>query len=94
MGIRCGLVQNLDELYVDSDGEKVLWYLIVDLYCLDHDGNIFDACLIALISALRNTKLPVGEFKNGKIIAEQEYPIALRLSTEFPLSLSFSIFQE
>jgi len=28
------------------------WYLYVDIYCLDYDGNVFDACLIALLAAL------------------------------------------
>ena len=54
IGASCGLVRNLNELMVENDDKKVLWYLIVDLYCLDHDGNLFDACLIALIAALKN----------------------------------------
>jgi exosome complex component RRP42 len=41
-------------------GKKV-WILFIDLYVLDHDGNLFDACELAAISALKNTKLP--EFK-------------------------------
>jgi exosome complex component RRP43 len=37
----------------DSEG-KTVWYLYLDIYCLDYDGNVFDASLIALISALKN----------------------------------------
>ena len=28
--------------------------IYVDLYCLDHDGNVFDACLLALVSCLQD----------------------------------------
>lgn len=66
----------------------------MDLYCLDHDGNLFDTCLIALISALLNTRLPVGKIKNGRVIGTKERSIQLTISPEYPLSLSFSIFQE
>ena len=50
----CDLVRNLGDLAVESDDTRVLWYLIVDIYCLDHDGNLFDCCLTALVSALKN----------------------------------------
>jgi exosome complex RNA-binding protein Rrp42 (RNase PH superfamily) len=48
---------NMEELYVRSDtGVKQLaWCIIVDLYCLDHDGSLFDAAIIALIAALKNS---------------------------------------
>jgi len=33
---------------------KVQWYLLVDIYCLDYDGAVLDASLIALLAALQN----------------------------------------
>jgi exosome complex RNA-binding protein Rrp42 (RNase PH superfamily) len=37
-----------------KERKAMVWYLYVDMYCLDYDGNVFDACLIALLSALAN----------------------------------------
>ncbi len=31
-----------------------VWYIYIDLYCLNYSGNLLDACLIALLAALRN----------------------------------------
>ena len=38
----------------DDDSPPMAWYLRVDLYCLDHDGNLNDAALLAMLAALRN----------------------------------------
>lgn len=32
------------------------WVLYADILCLNYDGNVFDAALIALIAALQNGK--------------------------------------
>ena len=36
---------------------KLVWSLHIDMLCLNYDGNVQDACCIAMISALKNTKL-------------------------------------
>lgn len=33
--------------------EHLAWVLHCDLICLDHDGSLLDACVIALVAALR-----------------------------------------
>lgn len=33
--------------------EKLVWVLYCDITCLDHDGSVLDAALIALIAALK-----------------------------------------
>ncbi|EGG19437.1 hypothetical protein DFA_00014 [Cavenderia fasciculata] len=50
---------NDKELYFDDQG-KYSWYLYIDLYCLDYNGNLMDACVLAIMSALKNVKLPKG----------------------------------
>ncbi|MEM2006467.1 MAG: exosome complex protein Rrp42 [Sulfolobales archaeon] len=50
-------------------GKKV-WVVYVDIYVLDHDGNLVDASSIATLAALMNTSLPrveVEEPGNVKI---------------------------
>lgn len=37
---------------------KLCWVLYCDMMCLDYDGNVLDACIIALLAALKNTQLP------------------------------------
>ncbi|KAK5918064.1 hypothetical protein CgunFtcFv8_002863 [Champsocephalus gunnari] len=37
---------------------KLCWVLYCDMMCVDYDGNVLDACIIALLAALKNTKLP------------------------------------
>ncbi len=38
-------------------GKKV-WVIFIDLYVLDYDGNLFDACTLAAVAALRNAQIP------------------------------------
>ena len=35
---------------------QLVWVLYCDLLCLDYDGNITDACVLALLAALKNGK--------------------------------------
>jgi exosome complex component RRP42 len=41
-------------------GEKV-WVVWVDIYVLDHDGNLFDASMLAAMAALMDAKIPQHE---------------------------------
>ncbi|POM65207.1 Exosome complex uclease RRP43, partial [Phytophthora palmivora] len=34
------------------------WKLMVDVYCVDHDGNVLDAALTSIMAALTTLKLP------------------------------------
>lgn len=35
---------------------KFVWTLYVDATCINYDGNVFDATLIAMVSALLNSE--------------------------------------
>lgn len=37
---------------------RLVWHLTVDLFVLNEDGNIFDACFLAAVACLMNTRLP------------------------------------
>ncbi|KIO11225.1 hypothetical protein M404DRAFT_994885 [Pisolithus tinctorius Marx 270] len=37
---------------------RSVWCLYVDATCINYDGNAFDAALLAMVAALRNTTLP------------------------------------
>lgn len=34
------------------------WKLLVDVFCIDHDGNVLDAALAAIMAALKTLQLP------------------------------------
>lgn len=36
--------------------EKLVWVLYCDMYCLDYDGCVLDAAIMALIAALQSCK--------------------------------------
>ncbi|RLI27094.1 MAG: RNA-binding protein [Candidatus Hecatellales archaeon] len=67
---------------------KLAYVVFVDIYILNHDGNLFDASEYAAISALLNAKLPVvkvegeevkptGEFKELPV---RECPISVTIA--------------
>lgn len=58
-GIRESDAIDLEKLIIKS-GEDV-WAVFIDIYALDHDGNLIDASALAAIAALLNVKLPEDE---------------------------------
>ncbi|ETM31369.1 hypothetical protein L914_21049 [Phytophthora nicotianae] len=58
------------------------WKLMVDVYCVDHDGNVLDAALTSIIAALKTLKLPatsVNEADNVVSIAPDGDATPLRV---------------
>ncbi|RUS76657.1 hypothetical protein EGW08_015587 [Elysia chlorotica] len=82
---------NLEDLNICPG--KLSWVLHIDLVCLDYDGNVMDACTLALVSALKNTSLPsvTVDEETGDIKTD---PTTLRpLSVSCcPVSTSFIVF--
>ncbi len=62
-GIRSSNAVDLNSLFIEKD--KVLM-VFVDIYVLDHDGNLIDASALAAIAALLNAKLP--KYEEGQLI--------------------------
>ncbi len=53
---------------------RLVYVVFVDIYILNHDGNLIDAAGIAAISALLNSKLPVYRVdENGEAKKADEY---------------------
>jgi len=53
---------NLKDLCIHK--ERLVWALYCDVICLNHDGCILDAALIAVLAALQNLTLPKVEYDN------------------------------
>ncbi|MGB9728862.1 MAG: exosome complex protein Rrp42 [Thermoprotei archaeon] len=76
-GIRESKFIKLEELAI-IPGQKV-WVIWVDIYVLNHDGNLIDASGIATILALMNTKIPKTTIEAGGIkLLDEKYPLPLR----------------
>lgn len=65
---------------------KWAWNAFVDIYTINHDGNLFDAAALAAIASLLDAKIP--KFEDNKIV-KGEYKGKIKLSKK-PLLCTFS----
>ncbi len=54
-GIRAANCVDLASLFIE---EGKVWSIYVDVYVLNYDGNLFDACTMAAMAALTDTHMP------------------------------------
>ncbi|KAL1759689.1 ribosomal protein S5 domain 2-type protein, partial [Schizophyllum commune] len=72
---------------------KAAWVLYIDATCINYDGNAFDATLIAMIAALKSTRLPRANYDEdtGKVTCSRHDRVPLTL-TNLPIAMSFGVF--
>jgi len=70
-GIRESQAIDTEKLCIEP-GKKV-FVVFVDVYVLNHDGNLIDASALAAVAALSNTKMPNYEVKEGEVVIKQGY---------------------
>jgi exosome complex component RRP42 len=70
-GIRESKCIDNEKLCIEP-GKKV-FVVFVDVYVLNHDGNLIDASALAAMAALMNTKMPNYEIKDGELKIKQGY---------------------
>ena len=70
-GIRESKTIDTEKLCIEA-GKKV-FVVFVDIWVLNHDGNMIDAAALAAVSALMNTKMPNYEIKDGEVKTKQGY---------------------
>ncbi len=70
-GIRESHAVDTEKLCIE-EGKKV-FVVFVDVYVLNHDGNLIDASALAAMAALLNTKMPNYEIKDGELKIKQGY---------------------
>jgi exosome complex component RRP42 len=70
-GIRESKAIDTEKLCIEP-GKKV-FVVFVDVYVLNHDGNLIDASALAAMAALLNTKMPNYEVKDGEVKIKQGY---------------------
>ncbi|CAG8561854.1 6477_t:CDS:2, partial [Paraglomus occultum] len=70
---------------------KAVCVLYCDVVCINYDGNILDASVYAVVSALSNVRLPKITYDDGIVKATPDKTIELPLS-RIPFSATFAIF--
>ncbi len=70
-GIRESHAVDTEKLCIEEG--KQVFVVFVDVYILNHDGNLIDASAIAAMAALMNTKMPNYEIKDGELKIKQGY---------------------
>ncbi|KAJ7170658.1 ribosomal protein S5 domain 2-type protein [Mycena crocata] len=72
---------------------KAVWVLYVDATCINYDGNVFDAALIAMVAALRNTVLSKATYneETGLTACSRATTVPLQV-LKTPISMSFGVF--
>lgn len=78
-GIRESKAIDTAKLCVEP-GKKV-FVVFIDVYVLNHDGNLIDASALAAVAALKNTKMRNYEVENGEVKFLTGYsPLPMRSS--------------
>ncbi|TDL30067.1 hypothetical protein BD410DRAFT_811430 [Rickenella mellea] len=72
---------------------RAVWVLYVDATCINYDGNAFDAALLAMVAALKNTRLPKATFdeETGRTTVTKKTKIPLEIQRS-PTAMTFGIF--
>ena len=79
-GIRESKMVDLEKLCIEP-GKKV-WMLFIDLHIIDFDGNLFDTATLAVLSALKNTKIPVAKMEGDELVVDEENTMELPIRDE------------
>ncbi|KAK8850343.1 hypothetical protein IAR55_004261 [Kwoniella newhampshirensis] len=73
---------------------KAAWVIYIDVVCINYDGNAFDAAVLAVMTALKNARLPRATYDDdsGRTICSRTERFPLQLG-RIPLSCSYGIFE-
>ena len=85
-GIRESKAIDLEKLCVEPG--KNVFIVFIDVYILNHDGNLIDASALAALAALLNTKMFKYTVEDGEIVKKPGYtPLPV---INYPISVTFA----
>jgi exosome complex component RRP42 len=85
-GIRESKAIDLEKLCVEPG--KLVFVIFIDVYVLNHDGNLIDASAMAALAALINTKMFKYTVEDGKIVKKPGYtPLPI---INYPIAVTFA----
>lgn len=71
-----------------KEKEKV-WSVLIDIYCMNDDGNVIDASALAAVAALKLAKFPAYNEEEEKVKFGEFTDNPLPLTDNVPLTLTF-----
>ena len=71
-----------------KEGEKV-WSVLIDIYCINDDGNAMDASALGAVAALKVARFPVYDEKEERVKFGEFTDTPLPLTEKLPLTLTF-----
>ncbi len=71
-----------------KEGERV-WSLLIDIYCINDDGNVIDASALGAVAALKMARFPVYDEETEKVKFGEFSDKPLPLTDNTPLTLTF-----
>lgn len=77
-GIRESEMVDLEKLCVEEG--KHVWMLFIDLNIIDNCGNLFDACELAVMAALKSTRLPTATIVDDELVIDKENTVPLSIN--------------
>jgi len=68
---------------------KTVWRIFIDIYPLDHDGNLIDASGLAAVAALATAKLPKAELSptGNVVLSDERIPLPIQ---KLPVFVTFA----
>lgn len=85
-GIRESGFIDFKKLCIKS-GEAV-WTVFIDLYSINDDGDLLDACALAAVAALMTAKMPKYDEKEARVLYGEWEDKGLPLSKKIPLTMT------
>jgi len=89
-GIRESKAIDLKQLCLER-GKKV-YLVMIDIYVLDHSGDLMDASALAALAALNTTKYPIYKMVDGQPVKTEERKTLL--IREYPISTTHAILDD
>ena len=72
-----------------KEGERV-WSILIDIYCINDDGNVLDASALGAVAALKVAKFPVYDEKTEKVKFGEFTDKSIPLTDSLPLTFTFN----
>jgi len=71
-----------------KEGEKV-WSIMIDIYCINDEGNVMDASAIGAVVSLKMSRFPKYDEETGKVLYGEFTDKPLPLTEHIPFTMTF-----
>jgi len=85
----------VDRTQLSISSDQLAWVLYCDMVCINCDGNLHEACVAALTSALSDVKLPkvTMDSETENISTDSDEQVALKLNNH-PVCATYAVYEK